>query len=596
MNISTAKKVTAMMRRIFDSSAPTVPINGQRPGKPEFCPRRSEMKDHGVIGSGINPRALGGLLREIKSDGSLNIHSLLVLKDGKLVCDASFGMHTTDIPKQTFSQCKSIVSLAIGMLTDEGKLSLDEKVVPIFQAETGAIAKIALRDLKVEHLLTMTSTVQFNEAEAMCESDWISCFMNSSLKGEIGKTFNYNSLNTYMLAAIVVRKSGVSLTEYLKPRLFDKLGITEYFWEKSPEGIEKGGWGLYIRPDDMAKIGVMLQNGGIYNGERILSGEYIDMATHTRVQPPPEVSTNGYGFQIWSGDGFFIFNGMFGQNLICFRDTGVVLVSNGGTGELFQSSSFYGMVTNAFAKADSDMFAPSASGDGEFLEETLRYIAFKRPAAIYKPKNAKRGLLARLFKRSGARETVDPLLRFSGVTLETEDRHAASAGLMPAILQITQNTYTKGIKRVSFSDNGGVLAVTFDEDGDEHVLNVGYYEPAVSHLDFSGEKYYVTASGRAAKNEDGEDVLTVDADFTETPFSRRIKFVFGEHGVSVYMTEQPSAKFISDSALNVKQMLSESALLRLILGRIDDDFLDFKAERIFAPKFEMTVKQEKQMK
>ena len=252
MNIGTAKKVTVMIRRIFNSTSSTQAINGQRPEKPAFSRHTASLPVCGVVGSGVDPRVLGDYLTSLKADPSLNIHSILVLKDGKLVCTARYGMHATDLPKQTFSQCKSVTSIAVGMLIDEGKLSLDERIVQIFPGETGAIARIALRDLKIRDLLTMTSTVLFNEAEAMCEDKWISCFLNSALKGDIGKTFNYNSLNTYMLAAVIVRKTGMSVTEYLKPRLFDPLGIGEVFWEKSPEGIEKGGWGLYIAPEDMA--------------------------------------------------------------------------------------------------------------------------------------------------------------------------------------------------------------------------------------------------------------------------------------------------------------------------------------------------------
>ncbi|MBO4217007.1 MAG: serine hydrolase [Clostridia bacterium] len=590
MNIGTAKKVMTMIRRIFDSAVPTEPMTDQRPGKPEFSPRPIGLERGDISGSGINPRALGDLLLNIRSDSTLNVHGLLVLKDGKLVCDARFGMHGNDIHKQTFSQCKSVTSIAVGMLVDEGKLSLGEKLVSIFPDETGPLAKLALRDLKIVDLLTMTSTVTFNEAEAMCENGWISCFMNSSLKGEIGKTFNYNSLNTYMLAAAVVRKSGVSLTEYLKPRLFDKLGITDPFWEKSPEGIEKGGWGLYIRPEDMAKIGLMLMNGGVYNGERILSEEYTEAATKTQIQPPAAVSSNGYGYQIWTGDDFFLFNGMFGQNLMCYRGTGVTVVSNGGTGELFQSSSFYTKMTEAFAKKDSYMFEKESAGDAEYLENALKAIAFRAPEPVFPAETVGRGLIGRLFAGRRKRTPVDPLLKFDGVTLVTSDRRAASAGLLPMILQATQNTYAKGIKEVGFKEKNGTLTVIFDESGETRELAVGYYEPADSHLDFSGEKYLVKASGKTAKNEDGDDVLTIDADFTETPCSRRIKFVFSGDGATVFMTEKPSERFIEDSVFNVKQTFSESALLRPILGRIDDDFLDFKTERVFAPKFSMTLK------
>ena len=106
-------------------------------------------------------------------------------------------------------------------------------------------------------------------------------------------------MNTYILSAIVRAAAKMSLSDFLRQRLFLPLGIHDWFWEKSPDGIEKGGWGLYIRPEDMGKIGTMLLDGGLYNGKRILSSRYINAALLPKMTAPTSYGDFNYGYQIW---------------------------------------------------------------------------------------------------------------------------------------------------------------------------------------------------------------------------------------------------------------------------------------------------------
>ena len=164
----------------------------------------------------------------------------------------------------------------------------------------------------------MRAGVIFGEAEALSEQDWVRAFLNSSLKGEPGTEFYYNSLNTYMLSAIVLRKTGKKLTDFLQERLFGPMGITDILWETCPSGIEKGGWGLYIRPEDIAKLGQLVMDEGMWHGQQLISAEYIRTATAAHASPPPELGDFDYGYQIWVGrkTPAFLFNGMLGQNVL----------------------------------------------------------------------------------------------------------------------------------------------------------------------------------------------------------------------------------------------------------------------------------------
>lgn len=145
--------------------------------------------------------------------------------------------------------------MAIGLLIDEGKLSLDENIYNIFPGKVNPLFKIFRPEITVRHLLTMTSGVTFNESGIVSGNDWLESYLNAPVTGKPGTEFQYNSLNTYVLSAIVSAKTEMTLEEYLRPRLFEPLGITRYLWETCPKGITKGGWGLFICPEDMAKLG-----------------------------------------------------------------------------------------------------------------------------------------------------------------------------------------------------------------------------------------------------------------------------------------------------------------------------------------------------
>ena len=129
--------------------------------------------------------------------------------------------------------------MAIGLLVEEGKLSLDENIYDIFQKKLNTFNKIFRPKVTVENLLTMTSGVTFNESGIVSGNDWLTSYLNSSISGTPGENFQYNSLNTYVLSAIVTERTGQSLTEYLEPRLFAPLGITRYFWETCLRALPK---------------------------------------------------------------------------------------------------------------------------------------------------------------------------------------------------------------------------------------------------------------------------------------------------------------------------------------------------------------------
>ena len=180
------------------------------------------------------------------------------------------------------------------------------------------------------------SEVTFNESGIVSGNDWLGSFLNASVNGKPGTEFQYNSLNTYVLSAIVTKRTGETLTEYLTPRLFGPLGITKYYWETCPKGITKGGWGLFLCAEDMAKLGQLYLQRGKWNGQQLVSEYWIEISTARHLKTQND--TYGYGYQLWMEQrpGSFEYNGMLGQNVIIYPDMDMVLVTNAGNKEMFQ--------------------------------------------------------------------------------------------------------------------------------------------------------------------------------------------------------------------------------------------------------------------
>jgi len=562
MNISSINSSIALLTRLCDCRNATVPIIEWKSEKPRLVssPVSSPLPRALPEETGVPSEVITAFLNDIKSDPTLNMHTILFVKNGSVIASAEFGEYDMSTPKYVFSASKSVTALAIGMLIDEGSLSLDEKLTDIFPEKCGAVTKLKLRDMTVETLLTMRSGVVFSELGSMTVTDWQDAFINSVIRGSMNKDFSYNSLNTYMLAAIIKRKTGKGLVEYLTPRLFEPLDIRNYFWEKSPEGIEKGGWGLYIRPEDFAKIGIMVHDGGVWNGKRLISERWLETAVTAHATPPAECGDFNYGYQIWCGrrGNTFLFNGMLGQNLLCMRSSGLIIVSNAGNDESFQQSNYFKYVLKHFGKAFDSPLPQNADAVKELNGLLYR---LKHPQAQNREKAP--DLLTRLFY---GRRKNNVMNDFDGMIFKADDESAPSAALMPVMLQGIENNYSEGFEAFGVErDSEGEYTVTVTEKGENYRFKAGENRFIRTDLVFHGQYYLTASSVRAGKNEDGESVLTFDMLFLETPFSRRIKIILGDTPKMLF-NERPGAIF---SVITVNDVITDFAKTPVI-GAVAD--------------------------
>ncbi|MGN1095674.1 MAG: serine hydrolase domain-containing protein, partial [Eubacteriales bacterium] len=475
MNLNAINKLATLVFRFLDSKKSTVPVVKTVPQKPEMKtePIKKAFRRVSPETVGLPSSLIEDYIRRIKLDKTLNMHNIMILRGGNVIYECSFGGQDINIPKMTFSACKSITSLAIGMLCDEGKLSLDEHAVDIFGENLNFIDKKRMEDITIRDILTMRSGIVFNEAESFVSSNWIKSYFSSAISGKIGEDFNYNSLNTYILSAIVLKKSGKHLMDYLDEKLFAPLSIKDVVWEKCPSGIEKGGWGLYIRPEDMAKIGYLVLNGGVWHGKRIISEEYLKEATSKKVETPESDGAFNYGYQIWVGrnSNTFLFNGMLGQNVLAFRDNGIIIVSNAGNGELFQQGNFYSLTLETFDRKFEASLPPDKAAELS-LKRLTRTLVFGEGRRTFPCKNRIFEELDLLFSRQ----------------YEADDANAPSMGLLPAVLQVSQNNYTSGVKGLSFAldRKNSLINVRFEENDETHEFRAGLIKGERTEIDFHG--------------------------------------------------------------------------------------------------------------
>lgn len=280
---------------------------------------------------GIDSKEIEALINDYYESG-IELHSLMLLRHGKVAFEGYAAPYGRDVPQTMYSVSKSVTSVAMGFAIAEGLLSLDSKVIDFFPEYRPAKRDEYLEQLTVYHLMTMTAGKQVSALADKSEKDWIRQFFRSKWAAQPGKKWAYISENTYMCSAILHRATGMGLVDYLMPRLFEPLGFTRRpEWETDSMGIEAGGWGLRLSPDELARFTLCVQQGGVFAGEQIIPADYIADATSNHVKAvsfeDPDQS-RGYGYFFWQSvmKNTVRCDGMFSQFGVAFRDFDACLV------------------------------------------------------------------------------------------------------------------------------------------------------------------------------------------------------------------------------------------------------------------------------
>lgn len=528
---------------------------------------------------GISSDLFAALLRELDASKDTEMHHFMALRHGKVICECNFAPYPKGMWHITHSMCKSITGMAIGMLIEEEKLKLDENIYDIFPDHTNAFSKIFRPVITVENLLTMTSGVTFNESGIVSGNDWLGSFLNASVNGKPGTEFQYNSLNTYVLSAIVTKRTGETLTEYLTPRLFGPLGITKYYWETCPKGITKGGWGLFLCAEDMAKLGQLYLQRGKWNGQQLVSEYWIEISTARHLKTQND--TYGYGYQLWMEQrpGSFEYNGMLGQNVIIYPDMDMVLVTNAGNKEMFQDCIMLNIIRKYF---------PVNYHPADVLPENpLSYSLLKRLCGeLENGENNNRSTSLRGgWKRNvvSRRKHSDKKYsyRISAAVDRPSDHHSfmravsgrtyvmeqQNIGIAPLFVQVFHNNMTDGISEISFTYDAGNFCVSFTEGEVIHKLPVGFGKAADGCVDLHGEHYLVATLGEFARDENDIPVLKLEVTFIEECVKRKAHIFFHEdNGIEIRWNETPGKKMILAGLSSITEELSGNFLYNSLLG------------------------------
>lgn len=326
---------------------------------------------------GIDPAGIDAFLDAVEA-GGMGLHGFMLLRHGSVAAEGWWAPYRRDFNHQLYSLSKSFTSTALGFAVGEGLLSLDDRVVGFFPEKLPAAPCANMLRMRVRDLLGMCTG---HEVEpSLSGEDWVYNFLTSYVPLEPGSKFLYNTAATYMLSAIVQKVTGQRVSEYLEPRLFAPLGIRDIWWERCPQGIETGGFGLNVKTEDIARFGQFLLNRGCWQGRQLIDPAWIDEATAWHIDNGPEGNPDwvqGYGYQFWRCQPEEVYrgDGAFGQYCVVMPKQDAVLAIHSGTDDM------QAILSAAWEHLLPAMDRDGSSADDAALAERLRRLTLPLPQA-----------------------------------------------------------------------------------------------------------------------------------------------------------------------------------------------------------------------
>ncbi|MBR3927579.1 MAG: serine hydrolase [Clostridia bacterium] len=284
--------------------------------------------------AGISASSIERFLKELKRRG-LNMHSVLMLRGNDIFFEKYWAPFHKDMPHRMYSVTKSFVSIAIGCLSDEGKIDLDDPIISYFPDKLPENVPELLKTQTIRHMLMMSTSMYAINWFKEGVYDRTKFYFEQTPNRPAGTLFDYDSTGSYILGALVERVSGMSLLDYLKKKILNRLGGFENAHIlKSPDGVSWGDSALLCTPRALMNFARFVMNKGVWEDERLLSKEYLDAATSCQTTNDLECKRAhnhfGYGYQIWMNEqNGFSFFGMGGQYAVCIPKKDFIFVCTG---------------------------------------------------------------------------------------------------------------------------------------------------------------------------------------------------------------------------------------------------------------------------
>lgn len=477
--------------------------------------------------AGVSSAAVADFITDVENS-NIEMHSVMILRSGKVAFECWREPYAPDIPHTMYSISKSVTSVAVGFAVEEGLLSLDTKVADILLEFRPAKRDERLEKLTVYHLLTMTAGKEIGFLSGKAGSDWLKEYFNARWVFEPGTSWRYISECQFILSAVLNRVTGMGLVDYLMPRLFEPLGFDRTpFWEKDSNGIEAGGWGVYLTTEECAKFMLCCSRGGVFEGKQVIPAGWIKDAVSklvdNRRERDDEPDTGaGYGYCFWRNalPDSYRADGMFSQFGIVFEKTdAVIVVTANHMNERRTRECIWRHFPAAFIEPCSEPCADAGIKD-KLAFEPLKEI----PEA----------------PRSGLERTIaGKTMGFKKPKLLNAINYPVSMIPLPVLFMSADRA--GNIDRVRFTFSANECAMSWNEGAVANTIICGMDGKArKSKIKLAGFEF--TACSSAAW--ENENTLCVWTRPLESICQRRLRFVFNGEKAAFKPSTFPDAKFM----------------------------------------------------
>lgn len=485
--------------------------------------------------TGISSNCIIRLMKRLEKK-QIPMHSFLLMHKNKLICECYYAPCNANTLHRMFSITKSFTSIAIGLLADEGKLSLDDKIVDYFPEKVPADVHPYIAEMTIRNMLMMRTCHEKTTYKLDMEMDWVESFFTTAPTHPAGTVFHYDTSSAHTLCALAEKLSGMDMLDYIKGKLAPVGFSEESYLLKDPFGVSIGGSGLVATSMDMLKFGLFLYHGGNIDREQLISASYIQEATScltaTAVTAPLPSEACGYGMQIWrTQKNGYVCYGMGGQLIIVLPDYELICVTTadtqgigGGNQQIYDA--LYEEILpyiDTVPTPDTEESCSTAEGstpvDGVSVspvEEQKRYQQFITSRTLCVPGGQKNCALSE--KISGKRYLVSGSDTFTSlqVDFETQNKHTETADYT----EIAIHTKTAG--RFTFEYQGQTYAIVF-----------GMEYPETGLLPFYS--FHYAASGAWLS----DNTLYIKVNIIDSCVgSIHLQFSFQEDRVTLFMRKQ----------------------------------------------------------
>lgn len=501
--------------------------------------------------AGVSSRAVADLVEDFKASG-LDIHSLMILRRGEVAYESFAAPYSPETPHTMYSVSKSFTSTAIGFAIEEGLLTLDTPILEIFPEHRPSAPDEYLETMTIRHLLNMTAGKSVSFLVDRTGDTWVQDFFQAKWKSSPGEVFNYVNENIYMLCAVLHRVTGMTVSEYLTPRLYEPLGYGRVpYWETDPGGIESGGWGLFATTEELAKMALCYHQGGKFEGKQVVPENWVREATKKQAETAAIRETldgeAGYGYCFWRNhiENSFRLDGMFSQFGIVLEDYDAVIVTTGGE---ILSQKTRDCIWRHFPAGFTDEV------ESDIPESLPSLRAFTELPAL-------------------PRSPYEKII--TGRVMDTQRKRLLEImnmplSMLPAAILYMSADKAGGVDQFSFSFEEDECFITWSEGDETNTVACGMDGiPRKTPIRLAGIDW--TASCTAAWTE--EKTLSFWLRPLEAACQRRVDFVFDGFDAEVYFTTSPpNRKVLHAIAENVDELIVNPAASKAAKGVIENAY------------------------